>query len=79
MWLISEKDDRGEIRYERNKYGNVIHSKLSNGADGAKFWCKYDKTVNNIIIKFNTGDIFVRKREYYEDGKTLKKVMLYYN
>lgn len=117
-WLIYEKDQEGEIRYEYNKYGHITREKSSAGSEtwyehkydknnkliykkdnkgleewfeynknndmiyqkrsnGLEIWCEYDKNGNLIRSKYESRSVYVDKLEYREDGKTLKKRMIY--
>ena len=70
-----KKSDGTEEWYEYDSKGNLVHAKTS--YVGNEIWSKYDKTGNTCITEFKNGVVFISKSEYYEDGKTLKKVMVY--
>lgn len=69
-----KQSDGIEVWKEYDNKGNLVHTKRSNGLE---FWDKYDKTGNTCISESSRGNVYIDKYEYYEDGKTLKKVMVY--
>jgi len=69
-----KQSDGIEVWKEYDNKGNLVHIKRSNGLE---FWDKYDKTGNTCISESSSGNVYIDKYEYYEDGKTLKKVMVY--
>ena len=72
--IHTKRSDSIEIWYEYDNKGTLVHIKAS---DGYELWYKYDKTSNTRISEFKDGRVFIAKTEYYEDGKTPKKVMMY--
>ena len=73
--IRTKQSDGIETWMEYDNKGNLVHAKTSDG--GNEIWSKYDKTGNTCITEFKNGVVFISKSEYYEDGKTLKKVMVY--
>ena len=73
--IRTKQSDGIETWMEYDNKGNLVHAKTSDG--GNEIWSKYDKTGNTRITEFKNGVVFISKSEYYEDGKTLKKVMVY--
>ena len=66
---------------EYDNKGREIHLK---SADGSEEWTKYYKTGGNAyrITEVNPPGcgyttVYIYKYEYYEDGKTPKKIMMY--
>lgn len=72
--IHTKRSDSIEIWYEYDNKGTLVHIKAS---DGYEVWYKYDKTSNTRISEFKDGRVFIAKTEYYEDGKTPKKIMMY--
>ena len=72
--IRAKQSDGFEIWREYDNKGNLVHVKTS---DGRELWYKYDKTGNTSIAEHKDGTVIITKSEYYEDGKTLKKVMRY--
>ena len=72
--IRTKRSDSIEIWYEYDNKGTLVHIKAS---DGYEVWYKYDKTSNTRISEFKDGRVFIAKTEYYEDGKTPKKIMMY--
>ena len=72
--IHTKRSDGIEIWYEYDNKGTLVHIKAS---DGYEIWYKYDKTGNTCISESKDGRVFINKTEYYEDGKTPKKIMAY--
>lgn len=72
--IHTKRSDGIEVWYEYDNKGTLVHIKAS---DGYELWYKYDKTSNTYISEFKDGRVFINKTEYYEDGKTPKKIMAY--
>lgn len=74
--IHAKNSDGLECWNEYDNKGRVIHSKW---IDGDEDWSKYYKTGGNTyrITESSGGSVFIVKTEYYEDGKTPKKVMTY--
>jgi len=72
-----KKSDGLECWNEYDDKGCCIHLKWN---DGTESWNKYYKTGGNaycITESNDSGVVWIDKLEYYEDGKTLKKVVKY--
>jgi len=71
-----KKFDGLETWKEYDSKGNCIHEKRS---DGMEYWSKHYKTGGNAYYITDTNGLFVwiDKYEYWEDGKTPKKIMIY--
>ena len=72
--IHTKQSDGFEEWREYDSKGNLVHVKASNGHE---ILYKYDKTGNTHMGEFKDGSVFISKYEYYEDGKTQKKVMTY--
>lgn len=72
--IHEERPDGIESCMEYDSKGNRIYEKSS---DGYEVWYKYDKTGNTRIIEISSGYVYIDKYEFYEDGKTPKKIMTY--
>ena len=79
--IYKKRSNGSECWMEYDNKGREIHSKC---ADGREDWSKYYKTGGNAycITEVNPPGcndtiVYIYKHEYYEDGKTPKKVMMY--
>ena len=72
--IHTRRSDGIETWHEYDNKDNLVHVKASYGHE---LWYKYDKTGNTRITESKDGTVFISKSEYYEDGKTLKKIMTY--